>query len=138
MNNSTRKILALLRRNGRSKYKEMGNLIEEPLTSAYLKHKQLEQRVIKKYATMVHFQKLGYVLRYFVLIKTKSLPDHILHHPCINSVYTINNGYRYMLDLYVKDLESFETFHEQLKILEAGIKIVPVIQTLDEERFLDS
>ncbi len=138
-------VLSALRQNARVSLTKMSRTTKVPVSTIYDKLKQYERSVIKKHTALIDFTQLGYNTRANVLIKVgKDQREQLLEHfdKCsnINSVYKINNGYDYLVELvfvHIKDLEDFmENLGAQFSILKQ--ETYYVIDDIKREEFMSN
>lgn len=78
-----------------------------------------DEKIIRKYATLVDFKKLGFDAFSHIAIKVhkgdrENLFNFIKEHPEINSAYEINSGYDFLLETIHKNQTELKRFVEML------------------------
>ena len=136
-------ILSRLRENGRESLTNMSRKTYIPVTTLHKKLKGFEGEVIKKYVALLDFTRLGFNTRANIVIKVKKelrdqLRDFLIDNKAINSLYRINNGFDFLIEVVFKEIKDVEFFVEQL---ENNFKIEKkeiyyIIEELRKEEFL--
>ncbi len=138
-------VLSALRQNARLSLTKMSRATRVPVSTIYDKLKQYERTVIKKHTAIVDFAKLGYNTRAKILIKVErdqreEMQEYLQKNRNVNSIYKINNGYDYIVELifvHIKDMEDFiETLEAEFKVLKQ--ETYYVIADLKKEEFLSN
>ena len=138
-------VLASLRQNARLSLTKMSRATKVPVSTIYDKLKQYERDLIRKHTTLIDFTKLGYNTRANLLIKVDrdqrdKVQDYLKSHKNVNSIYKINNGYDYMVELvfvHIKDMEDFmESLDSQFKILDQ--ETYYIIDDIKREEFMSN
>lgn len=145
MNKKDLIVLAALRQNARTSLTKMSRSTRIPVSTIYDKLKQYERTLIKKHTAILDFAKLGYNTRANILVKVErdqreGVQEYLMECRNVNSVYKINNGFDYLIELifvHIKDLEDFmESLSSQFKILNQ--ETYYVIDDLKKEEFLSN
>lgn len=145
MNKKDMIVLAALRQNARTSLTKMSRATKIPVSTIYDKLKQYERDVIKKHTAILDFAKLGYNTRANILIKVEreqreEVQDYLKNCKNVNSVYKINNGFDYLIELifvHIKDLEDFmESISSKFKILNQ--ETYYVIDDVKKEEFMSN
>lgn len=138
-------VLSALRQNARLSLTKMSRATKVPVSTIYDKLKQYERDLIRKHTALIDFTKLGYNTRANLLVKVDrdqrdNMQEYLQAHKNVNSIYKINNGYDYMVELifvHIKDLEDFmESLEKQFKIL--GQETYYVIDDIKREEFMSN
>ncbi len=85
---------------------------------------------------MLDFGKLGYATKANIILsvdknRKDELREYLMKHQNVNSVYKINNGYDFMIEVIFSDLKEVESFVESLEV-SFNITSKQVFYTLDE------
>lgn len=112
-------ILMELRKNGRAQLTEICKNTKIPVSTIYDRIKSSSEGIISKHVTLVNFDKLGFSTRASICLKCgKNSKTHLLetmlHHQNVNSIYKINNGYDFMIEVIFKNVKELEEFVEKL------------------------
>jgi|SRR3989344_983461 len=113
-------LVSRLRENARESLTRMSRRTSIPVTTLYSKLKILEKKIIRKYAALVDFASLGYSTRAILIVRVKKefkdkLKEFLLENRSVNSLYRINNGYDFMIEIISKEIGDVEFFVEQLE-----------------------
>lgn len=111
-------ILAHLRNNARETLTNLSKKTSIPISTIYDRLK--ETSIIKKHTCLIDYPLLGYNTRAQIVIKIGKKNKHIIQDTLmamenVNSVYKINNGYDYMLDVIFRNIKELENFLEELE-----------------------
>jgi DNA-binding Lrp family transcriptional regulator len=116
-----------------------------PISTLYDKLKMSEKNYIKKHASLLDFQKLGFTCHAQVILKVDrdkrdSTREYLLKNERINALMKINNGYDFLAEVICANMRELEEFLEQLdqkcKILEK--QVFYIIEEIAREKFLAS
>lgn len=106
-------IASLLRENARLSYKAIGDNVALSASSVYERIKKMEEKgVIKKYETYIDWDKFGYSIHAFILLKDDKFigeaPDFLKEHDAIYNCWMVSGDYDYMIEIYVENNKKFE------------------------------
>jgi len=137
------KIIAMIRTNSRESLTVVSRRIQIPVSTIFDKLRKYKEKMITKFTALMDFQQLGYNARATVMIKANptnkdQLMEYLMKHNNVNTLFKINNGFDFMIDIIfgnVRDLEQFvEDLDERFKM---KTKIVYyVVEELMQEEFL--
>ncbi len=136
-------VIAYLRKNARMRLTQLSRLTHIPVSTLYDQIAGRYHKVISKFTVLIDFAKLHYTTRVTVMLRVqkeekRALENYLLYHPHINSLYRINNGYDFMMEVIFSTLFQFEQFLDKLEshfpILET--QCYHVIEDLKREEFL--
>lgn len=136
-------IISYLRLNARNNLTKISRATGIPVSTIFDKIKSsYEARIIIKHTTLLDFSKLGYSLRVNMILRANSsnkedLKRFLLKNGSVNSIYKINNGYDFLVELVFKDLNELQGFSE--KIDEFKVKDKKeffILEDLKREAFL--
>jgi DNA-binding Lrp family transcriptional regulator len=107
------KIARLLRENARLSYKEIGEKVSLSASSVYERARRMDERgVIKKYETHIDWDKFGYSIHAFILLKDDKVigkvPDFLKEKEEVYNCWMISGDYDYMVEIYVENNQKFE------------------------------
>lgn len=136
-------ILQSLRTNARAQLTYLAYKAEMPISTAFNKLKELESSIIKKHTSLVNFKELGYESWMQIAVKVdkkqrEELKKFALEHKNINSLFEINSGYDFLMEVVHKDRKEFADFMEEMKE-KFAIKqtiIIDVVKDVKREEFL--
>jgi Lrp/AsnC family transcriptional regulator, leucine-responsive regulatory protein len=120
MNKKDKKILTELRKDARISLTKLSKITGIPISTIFERIRKQEEDLILKYTSIIDFTKLGYLTRATIVLKIKlenreELKEYLYNHPCVNSLFKINNGYDYMIEGVFKQLKDMEYFIENLE-----------------------
>jgi len=97
-------ILNELRKNARVSLLEVAKKTNIPLSTVYDKVNNYERDIIRKHTSIVDFSSIGYNARKLVVLKVckesrQEVQNFLANHPNVNSLYRINSGYDYLIDI---------------------------------------
>ncbi len=113
-------ILSSLRQNSRKTLKELSKNTKIPITTLYEKLKNYEKGIIKRYTSILDYQKLGYSARAYVLLKINNekknaFQEYIIKQKSVNNVFKVNNGYDFSIEIIAHEFLETEKFIEELE-----------------------
>jgi DNA-binding Lrp family transcriptional regulator len=133
------RILNELRKNSRMKFNELGKRLNMPLNRLITKFKAVENKAVKRYATLVNFNKLDYFVTVFMAIMPKydnDLKKFLMCHSNVNSLYRINNGYTLFAELVFRDIKSLHDFIDEVnKYMVEKMQVYYLIEEIAKEKF---
>lgn len=136
-------IIKSLRNNARKSLVHIASKIQMPTSTVYDKVGRYEQGIIKKYATIVDFEKLGYFKRMFIIIQTKedernAFQEFISQNEKVNSVYKINGDFDFLVEAVFKDEKEMYDFIRHLDgRFQTRKRLHSVIKDIKRESFLN-
>tara|TARA_Y100000310_G_scaffold345727_1_gene468892 strand:+ start:3098 stop:3526 length:429 start_codon:yes stop_codon:yes gene_type:complete len=134
-------ILKHLRANARKPMVDIAKDTGIPVSTIFEKLKRNDQKVIKKFTTILDFPKLGYNIRKKILINTlepERLINFLSDHENINSIYKADNGFNLILDCIFKQMDAFYDFKSQLQTQPyKDIKILDITEEVKREEFMN-
>jgi DNA-binding Lrp family transcriptional regulator len=103
MKNSDLLFLTFLRQDARQTLTDISRKTRIPISTLYDKLKHQEQSLIMKHTTLVDFALLGFNCRAKILLSTSreekdQLKNFLGEHPCVNSLFKINNGFDFLVE----------------------------------------
>lgn len=133
-------LLSCLRKNGRESLTKMSRVTGMPVSTVFDVMKETDK--VAKNTCLLNFTKLGYAIRASIVLKVDScqkedIKKFLLLNTNVNSLYKINNGYDFMLEVVYKELKDLEMFIEKLdkfKIIEKNVYYI--IDDIAREKFL--
>ena len=136
-------LLSFFRRNARAALTKVSRETGVPVSTIFDKLRRYEHSVITRHAALLDFEKLGFLTRAAILLKTSPenrirLGAYLKTTACVNMIYRVNNGYDFLIDTIFKTVQDLETFLEHLE-LSHGVtekKIHHVIEEVARENYL--
>jgi DNA-binding Lrp family transcriptional regulator len=104
---------------------------------------RLENKQIIEHTSRVAFEKIGYPIRIFVIVKTSTtnrdkLKTYLQQKPSVNSLYTINHRSNFHIECIFRNQSEVEEFLEELEERHplSEIHVYNVLESIHSERFL--
>lgn len=113
-------ILSYLRQNGRMPLTELSRKIGLPISTLHERIKKHIKNELIKPIALLSFNQLGQTARAHVLLAVEQddrakLFSHLEHHPHVNSLFRINNGWNLLVECIFSDMHSLEDFIDKLE-----------------------
>jgi DNA-binding Lrp family transcriptional regulator len=113
------RILVELRINARAQLTEISKKTGIPISTIYDRIKNRGNDLINRHVSLINYDMLGFNTRAHICLKSNrntkvELFEHLSKHPCVNSLYKINNGFDYMAEVVFKNVKEMEEFIESL------------------------
>ncbi|MBI2550306.1 Lrp/AsnC family transcriptional regulator [Candidatus Woesearchaeota archaeon] len=113
-------LLAHLRRNARIKLTAISRKTDVPVSTIFEKINGPLRSYVQRYTCLLNNSEIGFSSRATIILKVDKeqkaeIGQHLERHPNVNSLYRINNGYDFMLDVIFKQMMDLEEFIEQLE-----------------------
>ena len=133
-------ILTNLRQDSRQSLVNISKKTNIPVSTVYERIKQNENKVIKKFTSILDFPALGFNIRTKVLVKgnKNGLRDFLLNNENVNSVFQLNDGYDFAVDCIFRYMHEMKSFMEQLEKMGVKKEVFYVINELKREAFFNS
>ncbi|MEA3514921.1 MAG: Lrp/AsnC ligand binding domain-containing protein [Nanoarchaeota archaeon] len=135
-------IITALRKNSRESLTKISRKTGIPVSTIFDKIK--ENPLITKSTCLLDFNQIGFNTRAKVTIKVEretreDLRKYLNKHQNVNSLYKINSGYDFLIELVfrnIKDLEDFmENIRDRFKIIEDNVFYV--LEDIKREDFMN-
>ncbi len=113
-------VLAHLRKNARAKLKEISRQTDIPVSTLFERVRAPLGGYIRKYTCLLNNNELGFSSRATLILKVDKEQKHDIgqfleKHQNVNSLYRINNGYDFLIDVIFRQMADLEEFIEQLE-----------------------
>lgn len=138
-------LLTNLRSNARYTLTELSRLTKIPISTVFDKIRNYETTFITKYAPLIDFTKFGFFARANVVLKVgkqhlEQAKVYLLNHPNVNSLYKVNNGFDFQVELVFRHMQELEEFLDLLSKKFAVKQIITfyLIDEIKKESFLSS
>jgi Lrp/AsnC family transcriptional regulator, leucine-responsive regulatory protein len=136
INNKDMKVLVQLRKNARMQLTDISKHTGIPISTIYDRLKHKANNIILRHVSLINFELLGFNTRAYICIKCnksskKDILSHLSKHPSVNSMYKINNGFDYMIEVVFKNVKELEEFLEKLEE-EYSVKTKQVYYIIDD------
>jgi DNA-binding Lrp family transcriptional regulator len=129
-------ILSHIRKNARKSIAGISAETDIPVSTVLSRLRLLEANVVKKYTTLVDFQKIGYnVLINFAIKASQTAEDQkrikqfLLSHPSVNSLFSAAGDYDFYAEAVFYDIKSLYDFVDELSMFN--------IERLDEHHIIE-
>ncbi len=120
MKEKERRIISHLRKDARTSLAAISSDTEIPISTIYDKINRLKGNdVIKSFTTLVDFEKLGYHHQSKVAFKLtpnqkNDFLNFVKEQKCINSIYEINGGFDFMIEMVHRNVKEHADFMDSL------------------------
>jgi len=110
-------LLSYLRQNGRIALTILSRKTGIPVSTLHDRLKKTGS--IRKIAPILHFGRMGYNAKAYVLMKANrkykdKLQSFLTEHFHVNNLYKVNNGFDYMMECVFTDMKALEDFMDEL------------------------
>ncbi len=114
------KLISCLRENSRESITNISKKTKIPMSTVFERIEYHKQKTIQKFTALLDFTKFGYMAKTQILIKVHKadkikLREYLKMHPNINSMYRINNGYDFLIEVIFRNIREIEEFLEELE-----------------------
>ncbi len=136
-------LLAHLRKNARAKLTQISKHTGIPVSTIFERLRMPLSGCVAKYTCILNNSELGFNSRATVILKVDKeqkveIGQFLEKHQNVNSLYRINNGYDFMLDVVFRQMVHLEEFIEQLerKFRIKQKEVYFIIDEVKQEAFL--
>lgn len=136
-------LLAYLRKNARAKLTHISKQTDIPVSTMFERIRTPLSGCIKKYTCLLNNSELGFNSRATLILKVDKEQKHDIgqfleKHQNVNSLYRINNGYDFLIDVIFRQMIDLEEFIEQLerKFRIKHKEVYFIIDEVKQEAFL--
>ena len=139
------RIVSHLRENSRMSLTQLSKSTGIPVSTIFERMKRNANNIIRKNTCLIDFSKVGMNTRAKIALKVSPdervlVREFLEKNKNVNSLYKINNGYDYMLDVVFKNMKELEDF---LELVDDKFKIKSkhvfyVIEEITQEKFLSN
>jgi Lrp/AsnC family leucine-responsive transcriptional regulator len=141
LNEKEKIIIKKLRTNSRTQLTKIGRELKMPITTVFKITKNLENNIIKKYTSLIDFEKLNYYFRIFLISnskKKKEFESFLIKHPRVNNIYKVSGNYDLISEIILKNRKEMEYFLEEIKKFKIKEKsILYIIEEYKKESFIN-
>lgn len=101
-------IMDALEKNCKATYKDIAEYVNLSIPRVYERIKKLEEKgFIKGYHAEIDFQRLGYAIHAFVLVRPDKyvgkMTEQLKQIECVHDLWLVSGEYDYLLEVYTKD-----------------------------------
>lgn len=113
-------LLANLRKNSRSKLTQLSREMEMPVSTIFERMNTVIGNCVQKYTCVLKNSEVGFHSRATIILKVdkEQKPEiglYLEKHPNVNSLFKINNGYDFLIDVIFRQMADLEGFVENLE-----------------------
>ncbi len=137
------KIIAALRKNARSKLKDLAHTTGEDIDELNKFIRRETGKTINRFTSLVNFSDLGFSIRLMLVLSVsakqkEAIKRYLKSHQNTNGIFLINNGYDFFLDMFFRDVKEAHIFCEELssRYLIYEKKEYFILQTVTEQSFM--
>jgi len=138
-----KKIIVELRKDSRQDITKLAKKHDYPKSTMYDILHKLEDQGILVHTSKVDFEKLGFPIQIFMVIKTTSahkelMKKFLMEKKNVNSIYTVNQGSNFHFESIFRNQKEVEDFLEELEEKNplTQINVFNVIEKVCTEKFL--
>ncbi|PIZ50604.1 hypothetical protein COY27_06700 [Candidatus Woesearchaeota archaeon CG_4_10_14_0_2_um_filter_33_13] len=121
LNEKELEIIKHLRKDARTSLLSISDVVQMPTSTIYDKiNKMKKEKIITGYTALVDFKKLG--INHHSKVVIKVIPEHknellrfLQGQENVNSIYHINSGYDFMVEVLSKDIKDHLELVEKIK-----------------------
>ena len=129
-------LMAHIRKNSRVRLTQISKQTGIPVSTLFDMLKSTP--LVAKFSALLDFPQLGFNTKAMLLLKAGKdskdvLKAHLMKHQGINSMYRVNNGYDFLVEVVFRNMVELEEFIEKLEN-EYGIKTKEVHYLLEDLR----
>ncbi len=132
-----KEMLMILRDNSRISLTKIANKLNIDIRKAFELKNLFENKIIKKYSSLIDFEKLGYAVNVNFILKTEKndlLEGFLINHENVNNLYRTKEGF--ITETIFKNMKEFNEFNEKLDYFNLKEKnFHPVIKEIAREKF---
>lgn len=134
-------LISNLRKEGRAQLTKVSRETNIPVSTLF----DLLKKVDMQHTCIPDFKRYGFQVRATITIKVDivdkdRIREYLLNHPNLNSIWKINNGYDYMIEVIFKEMNELEAFADKLEknfTLKAK-NIYYIIEDISREQFMNN
>ena len=113
-------VMAYLRQDSRMKLTKMSRLAKLPVSTIFDRMKYHEGGLIRRHVCLLDFPKLGFHTRANVMLGVgkhdkEQVKEHLQKSQNVNSIYRINNGFDFLVEVVFRNINDLEGFLESLE-----------------------
>ena len=109
-------LISNLRKEGRAQLTKVSRNTNIPVSTLF----DLLKKVDMQHTCIPDFKRYGFQVRATITLKVditdkERIKEYLLNHPNLNSIWKINNGYDYMIEVIFKEMAELEAFADKLE-----------------------
>src|SRR3989344_2612891 len=139
------KTIASLRKNVREKLTSLSKSLHTDVDNIHKLIKEEDGKLIKKFTALIDFAQLGYPIRVMMVMAVSSkekarIASFLRKHQNVNSLFLINNGYDFFIEMIFKSIKDVHNFTENIesKYTIYDKKEYYILDALFEENFMSN
>jgi len=142
MKQSETEIIRYLRSGKRVNISEIARELKLPISTVSDRIKKAEAKYIIKRSSLLDYNKIGYSANAMLAVKVNSnqksaFLDFLKSQDCINSIYHINSGFSFLLELVCKDHLELVNWIEDIKSkFSLKLHSFQILKVEEKERFV--
>ena len=136
-------VLTELRKDSRQRLTEISRQTRIPVSTLFDRVKTYKGGLVTKFTALLNFALFGFNTRATIILKVNKpsrerIKRFLWHHPRVNSLYKINNGYDYMIEGLFYNVKELEYFLEELETRFDVLRneVYYIIEDIKRESFL--
>lgn len=133
-------MLRVLRQNSRTRIKKLASLLNIPEGSASYLFSKTGSRYIKKYSSLVDFEKAGYLVGVFFIVKPKQAKEQELSGflSASNNINSLNRTSKeqFFVEAYFSSMAEFVDFRHSIEEMADNIVEHEIVEEIKREGFL--
>jgi DNA-binding Lrp family transcriptional regulator len=137
-----RELIKHLREGKRLNISEIARQLKMPISTVNDSIKRLEAKHVIKRPSLLNYQSLGYLAnaKLAIIVSTEQRPlllDYLKQSSCVNSIYHINSGYDFLVDVVLKDTHMLKSWVSDIQTnFSAKVSTFQILKTEEIERFI--
>lgn len=143
LNHKEKQLVIELRRSRSQNIMELSRKINMPKSTVYDMLHRLEEKAVIDGRIHLDFEKIGFPIRIFLIIKTETehkdtLKKYLLEQKHVNNIFTINRASSFHVESIFKNQKEVEDFLEDLEQKNSLIQlsVYTILEHIERERFL--
>ena len=120
MKQKEKEIIKHLRKGKRVNISEIARELNLPISTVSDAIKRIERRYVLKRSSLLDYNKIGYSANAMLAVKVDSgkkiiFLDFLKKQDCVNSIYHVNSGFNFLVDIVCKDNLGLVNWIEDVK-----------------------
>lgn len=119
MKQKEKEIIQYLRKGKRVNISEIARELKLPISTVSDRIKRIEERYVLKRSSLLDYSKAGYLANAFLAVKINNkkhaLLDFLRRQPCVNSIFLVNSGFNFLIEVVFKENILLLNWIEQMK-----------------------
>ena len=142
MKKSEKEIITYLRKGKKVNISEIARKLDLPTSTVRDRIKKIERNYVTKRASLLDYSRLGYFSNALLAIKIEpkeksEFLDFARKDECVNSIYHINSGFNFLVELVCKDNLELRNWIEEIKMMfPLKIMLFQILKTEEKEKFV--